>query len=190
MSMSPAAPRNPAIIRPARPEEIDALIELAATTFHDTYCTTEDPADIAEYLAANFTRGAFADILADASMSLIVAESDRRLVGYLQTKRSPPPPCVTGPSPIELARIYLRQETIGKGLGAALMRAMHSEARRQGCETIWLVVYWRNEKARDFYRRWGFADVGIKDFLFGGKVYADPVMSAPVRPAAELPGIF
>jgi GNAT superfamily N-acetyltransferase len=178
--MSAAVPGN-TVIRPARPEDIDALIELAATTFHDTYCTTDDPADIAIYVTTNFTQRAFSDILADASMTLSVAESGGRLVGYLQTRRSKPPPCVSGPAPIELARLYLRQEAIGTGLGAALMREMHAQARRQGCETIWLVVYRRNDKARDFYRRWDFAEVGVKDFQFGGKVYSDPVMSAPVR---------
>jgi len=176
-----AAASGKTAIRPARPADIDALIELAGTTFHDSYCTTDDPADIADYVTTNFTRRVFADIFADASMALIVAESGGRLVGYLQTRCSPAPSCVSGPAPIELARLYLRQEAIGTGLGAALMRAMHAQARRQGRETIWLVVYWRNDRARDFYRRWGFAEVGIKDFRFGTKVYADPVMSAPVR---------
>jgi hypothetical protein len=28
----------------------------------------------------------------------------------------------------------------------------------------------------------GFVEVGTKDFLFGGRLYADPVMSAPIGP--------
>ena len=181
--MSAARSNNDAGVRPAVAPDIDALIELASTTFHDTYRDTDDPADIALYIARNFTRPAFEEILADDSMLLLVIEIAGRLVGYLQVKRSPAPACVTGPRPIELARLYLRQDTQGMGLGAALMRATHAEARRQACETIWLVVYSRNDKARDFYRRWGFADVGLKDFQFGGTVYSDPVMSAPVPSA-------
>jgi GNAT superfamily N-acetyltransferase len=167
-------------IRPARPDEIDALIELASTTFHDTYCATDAAGEIADYLARNFTHRAFADILADPTMTLLVAESGKRLVGYLQIKDSAPPPCVTGPAPLELARLYLRVDTIGTGLGADFMRAMLAEARRRERQTLWLVVYSGNDKARDFYRRWGFVDVGCKDFQFGGKVYSDPVMAAPV----------
>lgn len=167
-------------IRPARPDEIDALIELASTTFRDTYGATDAASEIADYLATNFTPRAFADLLADASMTLLVAESAERLVGYLQIKASQPPPCVTGPAPLELARLYLRVDTIGTGLGAHFMRAVFDEARRRGCQTLWLVVYSGNGKAREFYRRWGFADVGFKDFQFGGKVYSDPVMAAPV----------
>lgn len=89
-------------------------------------------------------------------------------------------------APIELARLYLREEALGKGLGAAFMRAAHAEARRQGCQTLWLGVYDRNVRAREFYRRSGFADVGTKEFLFGGLSYADPVMAAPVRPPGQL----
>jgi GNAT superfamily N-acetyltransferase len=156
------------------------LIELASTTFRDTYGATDAAAEIAAYLATNFTPRAFADILADESMTLLVAESGERLVGYLQVKDSKPPPCVTGPAPIELSRLYLRVDTIGTGLGADFMRAMLAEARRRARQTLWLVVYSGNDKARDFYRRWGFVDVGFKDFRFGGQVYSDPVMAAPV----------
>jgi diamine N-acetyltransferase len=116
-------------------------------------------------------------------MTLLVAESGTRLVGYLLAKISEPPPCVTGPAPLELARLYLRADTIGAGLGAEFMRALFDEARRRGRETLWLVVYSGNTKAREFYRRWGFSDAGVKDFRFGGQTYADPVMAAAVPPA-------
>jgi GNAT superfamily N-acetyltransferase len=174
--------RGPTTSRPATADDIDDLIELAATTFHDTYCESDAAGEIVDYIATNFTRPKFAQILADPSMTLLVAESGKRLVGYLHIKDSPPPPCVTGPEPIELSRLYLRKDTIGTGLGADFMRAAFAEARRRGRATLWLVVYSGNEKAREFYRRWGLADVGFKDFQFGGKVYSDPVMAGPIPP--------
>lgn len=68
------------VIRPASTDEIDALVDLASTTFRDTYGATDAASEIADYIAANFTRQAFADILADASMTLLVAESAERLL--------------------------------------------------------------------------------------------------------------
>ena len=170
------------VVRPATLADVEVLIELASATFRDTYCGTDDAADIALHVSRHFTRSAFEEILADSSMTLHVADAGGRLVGYLQTKRSPAPACVTGSEPIELSRLYLRRETQGMGLGAALMHTMFAQARRQACETIWLVVYSRNDKAREFYRRWGFADIGLTDFQFGGTVYSDPVMSVRVGP--------
>ena len=56
----------------------------------------------------------------------------------------------------------------------------HDEARRRHCQTLWLGVYERNERARTFYKRWGFVDVGTKEFAFGGRTYFDPIMASRV----------
>jgi GNAT superfamily N-acetyltransferase len=170
-----------AVIRLARHDDIERLVELASTTFRDTYRLIDDPDDIEDYVKTSFTPSVFASILDDPTSTLLVVDAGGRLLGYSQVQRSAAPPCVTGPTPIELARLYLREEALGKGLGAALIRAAHAEARRHGCHTLWLGVYDRNERAREFYRRFGFTDVGTKEFLFGGRSYADPVMAAPVR---------
>lgn len=167
-------------IRPAAPADIDALVELAATTFHETHAPFLEPADVDDYVTGNFTRAAFEVILADAASTLRVCEGGGRLLGYLHLRRSTPPACVTGRAPIELVRIYLRREVIGRGQGARLMRTARAEAARRGCDALWLMVYERNERARTFYGKWGFVDVGTAPFRFGGREYSDPVMAAPL----------
>lgn len=173
------------IIRNATHEDIGSLVELAASAFRDTYLLLDDPVDIEEYVTAKFTPAIFASILQDDLSTLLVAVDSEQYVGYAHIILSAPPPCVTGPSPIELARLYLRQSVIGKGYGAALMRAVHRVAVQRRCLTIWLGVYGRNERARDFYRRWDFVDVGTKAFVFGGCSYDDPVMAASVQNDAD-----
>lgn len=64
------------------------------------------------------------------------------------------------------------------------MREIFAEARRRQGGTLWLAVYDRNVRAVEFYRRWGFRDVGKKDVVFAGKPYADPIMAAPVGASA------
>lgn len=168
------------VIRRATRDDVDALVPFAQQAFRDAYRLLDDPADIEAYVTGHFTTEAFFSILEDASSTLFVATLGNQLAGYAHLARSVAPPCVTGPRPIELARIYLRHDAIGRGHGAALMRHVFSEARRQACGTVWLGVYDRNVRAREFYRRWGFRDVGTKGFLFGGRIYADPVMAAEV----------
>src|SRR5262245_54929225 len=174
------------VIRDATAADIEVLVELAQNTFRDAYRHIDDPDDIEEYVTTEFTPGAFASILSDRDSILLVALQAQRHVGYVHIRLSSAPSCVTGPAPIELVRIYLRQETIGQGYGGLLMQAVHAQARRLGCATIWLGVYERNQRALDFYRRWGFVDVGTKDFRYAGKIYADPIMAAPVRPDARV----
>jgi len=170
-----------ATIRIATGDDIDGLVELAAATFRETYSSTDDATEIEEYIGREFTPQTLTTILNDPASIVLVALGDRRLLGYAHLKESPPPPCVTGATPIELARLYLRSETIGQGHGAALMKSVLSMARLRNRKTLWLVVYSRNEHARTFYRRFGFVDVGIKDFYFGGRSYPDPVMAMAVR---------
>jgi GNAT superfamily N-acetyltransferase len=168
-------------IRDATDDDVNALVELAANTFRDAYRLLDDPDEIEDYVAREFTPKIFAAILRDSASTLVVALEGERYVGYLHVKQSTPPPCVVGPSPIELARLYLRQDVIGRGYGATLMKVVHQIAKRARCKTIWLLVYSRNEHARNFYKRWGFIDVGTKDFIFGGRAYADPVMVTAMR---------
>ncbi len=103
------------IIRNATNEDVGSLVELAASSFRDTYLLLDDPVDIEEYITTKFTPAIFASVLKDDLSTLLVAIDDEQYVGYSHIVLSTPPPCVTGPSPIELARLYLRQAQSAKG---------------------------------------------------------------------------
>jgi GNAT superfamily N-acetyltransferase len=167
-------------IRPATYSDIGALVSFARQAFRDTYYLLDDPADIDDYVTRHFTAVAFDSILRDTGSTLLLATVNQRLTGYALLSLTPPPAGVSGPSPIELSRLYLGKDALGKGYGSVLMRAVVAEARRQQCQTIWLGVYDRNLRARAFYKRWGFVDVATKEFLFGGRSYFDPVMAVAI----------
>jgi GNAT superfamily N-acetyltransferase len=160
--------------------DAQALAEFAAKAFSDTYRESDDPTDIASYVAEHFNVPAVSSVLRDPACTTLLAESAKRIAGYAVLKFAEAPRCVTSPSPIELARLYLGIEFIGQGLGTQLMRAAHAEARRLGGETLWLGVYDRNVRAVQFYERFGFRKVGNKEFLFGGRIYIDPIFSVSV----------
>jgi GNAT superfamily N-acetyltransferase len=171
------------LIRFARVEDAAVLAAFAAQAFTDTYRDLDDAQDIADYVAEHFRPDVVAGVIADPVCSTLLAWAGEQLAGYAVVKAAPPPGCVTGPAPIELSRLYLGQGFIGQGLGARLMEAVHAEARRRGAGTLWLGVYDRNVRAVAFYERFGFAQVGGKEFLFGGRIYFDPIYAAAVRPA-------
>jgi [ribosomal protein S18]-alanine N-acetyltransferase len=50
----------------------------------------------------------------------------------------------------------------GRGIGSALLEALMTEAARRGCREIFLEVRTDNDRAQQLYRRYGFADVGIR----------------------------
>ena len=86
------------------------------------------------------------------------------------------PDCVTGPEPIELWRFYVDRPWHGRGIAQALMERVKAAARERGAKTLWLGVWERNDRARAFYAKCGFADAGEHIFLFGTDPQTDRVM--------------
>jgi GNAT superfamily N-acetyltransferase len=85
-----------------------------------------------------------------------------------------------GPSPIELARLYVDRGWHGRAVGAALMKQVVDEARARGARTLWLGVWEQNARARAFYARWGFAQVGEHDFVLGHDLQRDLLLARAV----------
>jgi [ribosomal protein S18]-alanine N-acetyltransferase len=50
----------------------------------------------------------------------------------------------------------------GQGIGSALLEALLAEAARRGCTEVFLEVRTDNERAQRLYRRYGFAQIGIR----------------------------
>ena len=168
-------------VRHATADDLDELVSLARRSFFDAYSETDDHAVIDAYCARNFTRERFVSILADPRSKVLVADHGQGgFAGYAQVASSSPPPCVRCAQPIELVRLYLAREWIGRGVGAVLMRAAIDEARRLGGSTLWLGVYERNPRAIAFYERFGMHVVGTKPWEWGGEIFQDPVMERAI----------
>jgi GNAT superfamily N-acetyltransferase len=172
-------------IRRAAPEDALVLAGVGARTIHDTYSSNHTPEELETHIAANFTPDHTAAELADSSSVTFLALVGEEACGYATLRVGPAPECVIGPAPVELARIYLTKETVGKGVGSALLRACLEEARRLGRETIWLGVWDENARAVAFYGKWGFRPTGTHRYVFGGKEYEDLVMMRSVTGGDE-----
>jgi len=170
-------------LRAATQEDADLLAWLGAETFSDSFAADNRPSDKDAYLAQAFGPGVQAAELAAQGSWFLIAEAAGRPVGYARLLEGPAPPGVMGARPIELVRIYARRPWIGRGVGAALMRACLVEAERRGCDTIWLGVWERNRRAIEFYERWGFRPAGWQSFMLGEDLQTDLVMQRPVVPA-------
>ncbi|MEO8224521.1 MAG: GNAT family N-acetyltransferase [Gammaproteobacteria bacterium] len=167
-------------LRRATTRDASILASFASTAFWDTYRAIDNPDDIADYVTEHFSVEAVAAVIADPSSVTLLACAPG-LAGYAVLRNIDAPACVSGAAPLELARLYLARGLIGRGYGARLMRAIHAEARRLGAQTLWLGVYDRNHRAVRFYERFGFARVGDREFMFGGRACVDPIYVARVR---------
>ena len=114
--------------------------------------------------------------LAEPASTFFIAEVGGRGAGYAKLHAGEPPEGVEGAQPVELVRLYVLREWLGRGVGEALMRACVEEAQRAGHGTIWLGVWERNGRAQAFYRKWDFHVVGEHVFQLGSDPQRDILM--------------
>ncbi|HYB95559.1 MAG TPA: GNAT family N-acetyltransferase [Vicinamibacterales bacterium] len=163
-------------IRVATLADAAVLADLARRTFYDTFAATNDPADMALYLAQAYGVEQQSRELGDPAITTLLVEHDGTPVAYAQLRDDHVPSCVTGPAPVELWRFYLDREWHGRGIAQQLMERVKDHARERGGRTLWLGVWERNDRARAFYAKCGFVDAGDHIFLFGTDAQTDRVM--------------
>jgi ribosomal protein S18 acetylase RimI-like enzyme len=163
-------------IRRANPHDAALLAELGARTFSETFAADNSPEDMAAYLASAFSLAQQTAELADPDCLFLITEANGVAVGYAMLRLGNVLDSVTGGKPIELVRLYVSQESLGSGVGAALMQACISEAKQRGYKTLWLGVWEHNHRAQAFYRKWNFREVGRHIFQLGNDPQTDILM--------------
>ncbi|MFJ9380999.1 GNAT family N-acetyltransferase [Streptomyces sp. NPDC101455] len=104
----------------------------------------------------------------------LVAELDRRIVGYIRLAF--PTELACNAHVRQIQGLAVADEARGHGVGRALIRAAVAEARRRGARRLTLRVLGHNTPARKLYEAEGFAVEGVlpEEFLLDGK-YVDDV---------------
>ncbi|MDO8964415.1 MAG: GNAT family N-acetyltransferase [Coriobacteriia bacterium] len=173
MTAEPALP----IIRRATPADATALAEFAAYVYAESFAADTPPADLDLFLRETYSTAVQEAELRDAAISTYVAEeADGALVAFFQVRVSRVPPGVADPDALELGRFYVSSSRHGSGLAQRLMEAAVAEAASRGAATLWLSTWEINGRARAFYEKRGFVEVGKREFVVGTDVQIDRVM--------------
>ncbi|WBA40617.1 GNAT family N-acetyltransferase [Hymenobacter canadensis] len=155
------------------------LASLGHQTFHDTFAATNDPADMAAYLAATFSPELQLAELNEPDVVFLLARMQQQLVGYAKLRLHSTLGQAEGKVPeerLEIERLYVLEDWTGTGLGAALMRRAIEEAREQKCRAVVLGVWEKNDRALEFYRRFGFKAAGQHEFRLGNDLQNDLIL--------------
>jgi len=152
------------------------LSEFGARTFTETFAADNTPEDLAAYIATSFNVAQQTAELEDPGATFLIAEVDGRAAGYAMLHKGQPEKGVEGANPVELVRLYVSRDWLGRGIGEQLMRACIDDARQAGHDTIWLGVWERNARAQAFYRKWDFRMVGEHVFQLGSDSQRDILM--------------
>jgi GNAT superfamily N-acetyltransferase len=164
-------------IRRAAPEDAAVLADLARATFYDAFAATNNATDMALHLERAYGVPQQTAEIQDARIMTLLVEQEGSAIAYAQIRDHHIPECVSGAAPIELWRFYVDRQWHGRGVAPALMERVKAESRSRGAKTLWLGVWERNDRARAFYAKCGFADAGEHIFLFGTDPQTDRVMT-------------
>jgi ribosomal protein S18 acetylase RimI-like enzyme len=179
MTMTSSAP--PSLrIRTATIADAALLAELAARTFAESFGAHNTAEDMTIHLSRTYGEAIQGRELADPALTYLIAEVDGATAGYALVRAGRIPACVTGEKPIEIYRFYVDQPWQGRGVAQALMSACEAEAHRRAGRTLWLGVWERNARAKRFYEKMGFRDVGSQEYVVGTDPQTDRVLMRPV----------
>jgi len=158
------------VIRYAIPADAATLAEFAARTFADTFAADNRAEDLDLFVRKTYGPAQQGAEITDPRTVTLLLEVEGVLAAFAQLKLG------DDRSRIEIGRFYVDSAFHGRGIAQTLMERCLGEARSRGAETIWLGVWERNERAKAFYRKFGFVDTGSQIFIVGSDVQTDRVM--------------
>jgi len=163
-----------ATYRDATAADAATLDRIFDSSFCDTFAHLYRREDLDAFLSS-FGVADWEAQLGNRAYAFRLAEVDAAAVGYV--KLGPMKLPIEAPRPaILLDQIYILTGYHGIGIAHGLMDWAIEEARRRGAEELYLTVYIENHRARRFYDRYGFEDVGRYEFKVGNHVDEDVIM--------------
>jgi ribosomal protein S18 acetylase RimI-like enzyme len=162
-------------VREATTEDAALIADLSRQTFYDTFAADNNPADMQKFMNEQFTMESLIDEVGAPGNIFLLAYADEEVAGYARLREKSEPLLNYIPS-LEIARIYAITNMIGKGIGKKLMEASIDRARIMQKEIIWLGVWEKNQRAIEFYERFGFEKFAEHDFVLGDDVQKDWLM--------------
>jgi ribosomal protein S18 acetylase RimI-like enzyme len=137
------------------------------------------PADeLAEFLDG-CSEARFIEECSAPDFAVMLGEQDGALLGY----------CTLGTQDLGMAlepghwilrQLYLDEPAKGTGLAHALMDWAIAETRARALGHIYLTVWIENHRARRFYERYGFTEVGRYEYRVGSTVDDDRILHLAV----------
>ena len=160
--------------RDATPADAATLDRIFDTVFCDTFAHLYREEDLNAFLSS-FRVADWERQLGDPAFAVRVAEIDGETVGYLKLGPLKLPVEANGPA-LLLDQLYVLREHHGAGIAKELMAWALEETARRGATQLFLTVYVDNHRAKRFYDRYGFEDVGRYAFMVGSHADEDIIM--------------
>jgi ribosomal protein S18 acetylase RimI-like enzyme len=159
--------------RDAGPEDAAALADLHRRSFVETFGHLYRPEDLEAFLSRLSEEG-FRGELLDGEHQVRFAEADGAPVAFVKLGPITLPARPARPA-LEFRQLYVLRPWQGAGIAQVLTDWALASARRRGAEEVYLSVWAENDRAKAFYRRYGFVYVGPYKFMVGEQADEDEI---------------
>jgi diamine N-acetyltransferase len=160
-------------IRFATVDDAELIAETSRQTFFDTFAPFNTKENMEIFLEKQFKKESLIKEVGVEGNIFLLAYIENELVGYALMRETRNPVELGNKSSIEIVRFYATKNSIGKGIGKALMQKCIDIAIEKNKEIIWLCVWIKNQRAIDFYTKKGFEKFSDHVFILGDDVQDD-----------------
>jgi ribosomal protein S18 acetylase RimI-like enzyme len=163
-----------ATVRPARPEEAEAIRSVGRAAWHAAYDDIHGPETVEElfdtwWSVEDLRRGA-----SDPGRVLLVVAHDGDVLGVVDATSDPERERV-----FRVARLYVHPDEWGGGIGTRLVDGLRKRLPAEA-ETLRLVALAENGIGTAFYEFYGFERVGERAEESGGETHEEYVYELEV----------
>lgn len=159
-------------IRRADGGDVEGIREVAERSWDRDYPTFLTRETISEGIAEWYDPNSIRADLANPRSTILVAERDDQVVGFVQAHRSNG----TG----HVLRLYVDPDHQREGIGTALFEAVEDTLTAKGIEHVRAMALAQNERGQAFYRSLGMDRVGTETTTIGGAGYEEAIFERPV----------
>ena len=167
-------------IRHADSKDAKLIADLSHQTFYEAFAAQNTKENMEKFLNQQFTKGKLILEVGAPGNDFLLAYDGQKVAGYAKIREQTAPKSLGITNAIEIARLYVIEEMIGKGLGKLLMQTIIDIARQKDIPVVWLAVWEKNQRAIDFYKKWGFEKFDDTLFVLGDDIQQDWLMKKTV----------
>lgn len=145
-------------------EDATQIAVLALQVWLGNYAKQGINSAIAEYVLAEFTPGNMQRLIAEPQVLTMVAIEQAHLVGLAQLMLGEAKSVCNTLRVAEIERLYVHENFCGNGLGGQILAQIEREAKTRKVDLLYLTAWVHNSRARNFYAKAGFIDIGVDYF--------------------------
>jgi ribosomal protein S18 acetylase RimI-like enzyme len=164
------------ILKKVYPEDLIQLQQIGRQTFFEAFAASNTEENMAHYMAEGFSTGKLKAELHDAHSEFYFSCLGEKVIGYLKVNFGPSQTDVKDDKSLEIERIYVLKEFIGKKVGQMLFDQAIQIAKERHADYVWLGVWEHNPRAIQFYKKNGFVEFDRHIFLLGNDAQTDLMM--------------